>query len=194
MNKKILVIGSSGMLGHIVVMYLRERGYIVNDISFHNKMDKDTILLNVTDENTIQVFLKNKKFDYIINCAALLVNDSNLNKVEAIKINALFPHWLERFYSNTDTKIIQVSTAGVFYGDKAPYYEDDRSDAISFYGKTKSLGELCNEKDLTIRSDYFGPDIKSSGKSLFNWALQQKEKVNGYSRVYINGVTSLEFA
>lgn len=191
---KILIIGSSGMLGHVLTLYLIDRGYDVEDISATTKWKDNTKLINVNEEISIKTYLNNNKFDIVINCAALLVKESEKNKIGAIKLNSLFPHWLEDFYSTVSTQVIQVSTAGVYYGDKSFYSEEARHDTVNFYGKTKSLGELNNSKDLTIRSDFFGPDMNESGVGLFNWAMSNNDKVNGYNKVFINGVTSLEFA
>lgn len=191
---KILIIGSSGMLGHILTLYLRYSGYDVEDISATFKWSDSTNIINVNDEIKIGTYLESKKFDVVINCAALLVKASETNKVEAIRLNSLFPHWVEKYYENTNTRIIQVSTAGVYYGDNAPYSEESRHDTNNFYGQTKSLGELNNSKDLTIRSDFFGPDMRKAGGGLFNWAMSQKDEISGYNKVFINGVTSLEFA
>ncbi|MGO5069829.1 sugar nucleotide-binding protein [Roseburia faecis] len=191
---KILIIGSGGMLGHILTIYLKEKGYDVDNISKKFRCTDDTICFDVLDEKKMKEFLQQRKYNVVVNCVALLVKESEANKTLAVKLNSVFPHWLEDFYSNTDTRIIQVSTAGVYYGDNAPYSEESRHDAISFYGKTKSLGELDNKKDLTVRSDFWGPDMKADGSGLFNWAMKQKDKVTGFDKVYINGVTSLEFA
>ena len=40
-----------------------------------------------------------------------------------------------------NSKIIYISTSAVFSGKKDEYFEDDKPDPISFYGKTKLDGE-----------------------------------------------------
>ena len=191
---KLLIIGSGGMLGHMLTLYLKEQGYECCDVSKLHKCTEDTDCIDVLNFNVFSEYLFKGNFDVVINCAAMLVKASEENKVEAIKLNSLFPHWLERYYEKSNTRVIQVGTAGVYYGDNAPYFENSRHDTTNFYGQTKSLGELNNSKDLTVRSDYWGPDRRPEGVGLFNWALIQKKQVSGYNKVYINGISSLEFA
>ena len=189
---KILVLGSSGMLGHIVTLYLRQIGHNVTDISRRNKINADTILLDVLTESGLSENML-ATFDAIINCTALLVKPSENDKCRAIMLNSWFPHKLEEKTQNTETKVIQVSTDGVFSGCNAPYIESDSTDSLTFYGKTKILGELNNTKDLTIRASFVGPDMNVGGTGLFHWFAMQKGNVNGYDSIMFNAVTSLEY-
>ena len=191
---KIRVIGSGGMLGHITTLYLAERGYEVYDISKTKKCRKETTLLDVCTINVFLDYLQQHHFDVVINCAALLVHASEDNPEMAEILNAKFPHWFESYYKETSTRIFQVSTAGVFRGDNAPYSETDICDASGCYNETKMRGELNNEKDLTIRSDFWGPNINGATHGLFHWVMAAQGEVAGYSNVVINGVSSLEFA
>jgi len=190
---KILIIGSGGMLGHITTVYLRELGFDVTDISKYEKVNEDTLLLDVLDSDIINLeYLSG--YDVIINTAAILVGPSEKDKPGAIKLNAWFPHRLESLLENTNTKIIQISTDGVFNGSNAPYNENSIPDTLTFYGKAKVLGELGNAKDLTVRASFVGPCMHVNGTGLFHWFVQQKGTINGYGSVMFNAVTTLEFA
>lgn len=191
---KVLVLGSGGMLGHITTIHLKENGYDVQDVSYPEKAFNDSYVCNVFKLEELEVILNNYDFDIIINCIALLVEASEKNKAEAVFINSYFPHWLEKKYIDSHTKIIQVSTDGVFGNGTPPYAEDDRHLNDTFYAKSKSLGELVNSKDLTVRSSYFGPDKNVSGLGLLNWFFKQKGEISGFDGVFFTGVTSLEFA
>lgn len=87
-----------------------------------------------------------------------------------------------------------MSTDCVFSGNNGPYYEDSIPNGTSFYDRTKALGELNNDKDLTFRNSIIGPDIKSSGIGLFNWFMQQDNIVNGYTGAIWTGVTTYTLA
>ena len=190
---KILVIGSGGMLGHITVKYLRSRGYEVSDISKTKRIDNNTKLINVLDQKFEEELLTSH-FDIIINCAALLIQASEVYKTQAIMINTWFPHKLEEVFKDTKTRVIHVSTSGVFSGENGPYLENCMHNSKSFYGKTKSLGEIDNEKDLTIRVDVMGPNLFNDGTGLFNWFVKENGNVVGYNQTFFNGITTLEFA
>jgi len=190
---KILIIGSGGMLGHVTTLFLKNIGHHVVDISKKRTINKNTLLIDVLEKDALSSELLST-FDVVINCAALLVNASEKDKPRAILMNSWFPHYLEENLLHTKTKIIQVSTDGVFFGDKAPYQENIYPDTKTFYGRTKALGEVVNTKDLTIRASFVGPDMHKEGEGLFHWFVQQKGVVKGYSKVMFNAVTNLEFA
>lgn len=194
MKKTILVIGASGMVGHVVALYFKEKEYKVVTLTRSQKVFKDTILLDLKDESALGTFLEQSDFDVIVNCSAILVHQSEESKNNAVFINSYIPHFLEAFYKNSATKIIQLSTDGVFNGDQSPYEEDRKPDTNTFYGKTKILGELDNPKDLTIRATFFGPNFHNENNSLFHWFMIQKGLIKGFDAVVLNGVTSLEAA
>lgn len=190
---KILVIGSAGMLGHVITVFLRNSGYSVMDVSRNRKINSETALMNVVDIGALDRLIE-KEFDVIINCAALLVQASEQYKADAIRINAWFPHELEEKFKNTKTRIIHVSSSGVFSGENGPYLEESVQAPGSFYGRTKSLGEINNTKDLTVRVDVVGPNLFEDGLGLFNWLVKQSGEVLGYNQTFFNGITTLEFA
>lgn len=47
-----------------------------------------------------------------------------------------------------------------------PYTAED-PDAISYYGRTKTLGDIIDDQNLTIRTSV-GPELKSGGIGLFH--------------------------
>lgn len=190
---KYLVLGSGGMLGHVACTYLREQDNEVVDFSFPGKAFSESVACDVTDLGFVSEFLDQNHFDVVINCIALLIASSEQNKAQAIFLNSYFPHWLEQRLSSCSTRIIQVGTDGVF-GNTYPRNEDSPHRNDTFYARSKSLGELNNAKDITIRSSYFGPDRNREGVGLLNWFFKCSGKVSGYRRAIFSGVTSLEFA
>jgi dTDP-4-dehydrorhamnose reductase len=191
---KILILGSSGMVGHIMMEKLCSSGHDVKGISRQRKIDSRTELIDLTKQFDLLYFLKDKQFDIIINCSAILVDESEKNKDIATYINSYIPHFLEAKYKKTNTKIIHLSTAGIFSGSKGDYAEEDNHDASTFYGRSKSLGEINNQKDLTIRGDFFGPDMSENAGGIFNWLLLESGEIYGYDSMYFNGITTLELA
>ncbi len=190
-----LVIGSGGMVGHMVAQYLIEKKYNIFDISAKRKFRPETINMNVLDFERLSEFLDLHNFDVVINCAALLVKASDERKAEAVLLNSYFPHFLEDYYRNSETYIIQISTGGVYSGNSTDFYfESSVCDALSFYGKSKLLGELDDSRNLTIRSDFWGPDISDSGSSLFNWIMHVEGTVTGFGKYIFNGISSLALA
>jgi dTDP-4-dehydrorhamnose reductase len=189
---KILILGSAGMLGHMVYRYFNTLNkYILIRMARSGECEYKVDLIK--DPDKIVDIVEKEQPDYIINCIGLLVKDSENNPANAIFINSLFPHLLEGLTKDKKIKIIHISTDCVFSGTKGNYSEDDCTDGIGYYAKTKALGELKNNKDLTIRTSIIGPELKD-GTGLLGWFLKQQGEVKGYSKCLWNGVTTLELA
>ena len=191
---KILVIGATGMVGHILFHELQNKNINVVGIDRKKKL-KDILYFDLyTEIDTVIHFIKNENFDIIINCSAILINESNINRKQAVYINSFFPHLLVDLFKSTNTKIIHLSTGGVFTSDEKPYFEDSPISPPTYYGITKAAGEFNNEKDLIIRNDFWGPDANKDGTGLFNWFFNQQGMVTAYTNTFFNGISNIEFA
>ena len=91
-------------------------------------------------------------------------------------------------------KFIHISTDCVFSGKIGNYTEDSFQDATSFYGRSKALGEINNDRSVTLRTSIIGPDINEKGIGLFNWFMKQTGEVQGFTNVIWTGVTTVELA
>jgi dTDP-4-dehydrorhamnose reductase len=192
-NIDFFVLGSNGMLGHIVSDYLRMMHFIVIGLAKTKRIETD-IEIDFTNFNDLSVLVKQYNPAVIVNCVGILNQDVDQSLYSSIRLNSLLPHFLVDITKNMNTKVIQISTDCVFSGVNGPYAIDDLSDAFDYYGKTKFLGEINNNKDLTIRTSIVGPDLKSHGKGLFNWFSNQITSVDGFSEVIWSGVTTLQLA
>ena len=192
---KILLLGATGMAGHVAYHYLKETNkYEILDVVFRNKLTADSIVLDVTDKHATEELIKTVKPDIIVNCIGILIKGSRQHPDNAIYINAYFPHLLERLSSEIDAKLIHISTDCVFSGKKGNYTEYDFKDADDVYGRSKALGEVDNDRDLTLRTSIIGPELKQNGEGLFHWFMHQEGKVNGFTDAIWGGVTTLELA
>jgi dTDP-4-dehydrorhamnose reductase len=188
-----LILGSFGMLGHIVLRYLEEQGFNVIGVSRRPESSQN-ITLDVRDFFALERLISEFKPSYIVNCVGLLNEDAESSFSDALTINSLLPRFLENVTKNMQTKIIHVSTDCVFSGSRGSYEVSDFPDAIDIYGKTKYLGEINNTKDITIRTSIIGPDINIKGKGLYQWFMNQEGSIKGYDRVIWSGVTTLQLA
>ncbi len=182
------------MAGHVVSLYLREQGFDVKTLSAHNKLDENTTLLDVTNTEGLKKYLDNNKFDVVVNCIGLLIKQSEERKDLAVYLNAYLPHYLENYYRDTTTKLIHLSTDCVFSGKNPPYKEDSWFDGELFYDRSKALGEIVNNKDLTFRMSIIGPDMQENGVGLFNWFYAQSGEIFGFTKAVWNGITTIELA
>jgi dTDP-4-dehydrorhamnose reductase len=183
------------MIGHVIYTYLDSlKKYKLSSSSLQNKISKDTYLLDIRDHKRIKDYLKLIKPDYVINCSGLLIEASENSVEDAILMNSLFPNILSRLGEQFNFKLIQISTDCVFSGEDGNYSEESIQDGTSVYARTKALGEINNNRDLTIRTSTIGPELKLDGTGLLNWFLSQKGDVFGFKKAYWSGVTSLELA
>lgn len=190
---KILVIGSNGMAGHIITKYLIQQGHSVITVA----RDSAEHSIDIEKIELVKLFFDNleKDFDFVINCIGLLVRDSIDRPDRAAIINSWFPHYLEYFYKDKNTKVIHLSTDCVFDGKKGNYVENDIHSEMNAYGSSKSLGEINNSKDITFRMSIIGPEIKNNGTGLMNWILTTSDtELQGWDNAWWNGITTLELA
>ena len=56
------------------------------------------------------------------------------------------------------------------------------------------MGEINDDKNLTLRNSIVGPDIKQKGIGLLNWFMQQEGVVNGFTGAMWTGQTTIQLA
>ena len=193
--KKVLVIGSAGMAGHMICKYFETfKKYELVRVARTDKYGYCDIVLDVQDSAKVLEIVTQNDFDYIINCVGILVQASADDLPRATFVNSVFPNFLAKITKDTKTKVIHLSTDCVFLGDNGPYSETDPHDGVGNYALTKALGEINNSKDLSIRMSIMGPELKDNGSGLMQWFMKQKGTVKGYTKAIWNGVTTLELA
>lgn len=194
--KKILIIGIKGMAGHILYKYFSENEkFDVYGIARNIESSINLFNLDVSDTTELKTIIENNTFDFIINAIGILNKDAEDNPAKAIWFNSYFPHFLEEITRDTTTKVIHISTDCVFSGkDNGGYTEESFKNGIGFYAQSKALGEIVNNKDLTIRTSIIGPELNRNGIGLFHWFMTQSGVINGYKNAIWSGVTTLELA
>lgn len=192
--KNILVLGSIGMAGHLITLYFKERGYNVTAYSMQPFPYCNNIVGNALETENFKSMLLEGDYDVVINCIGILNQVADENKSLAVYLNSYLPHLVADTLKDKKTKLIHMSTDCVFAGNSGPYYEDSLRDGITFYDRSKALGEVEDNKNLTFRNSIIGPDMNENGIGLFNWFMKQKGEINGFSRAMWTGVTTLTLA
>ena len=193
--KKVLLFGATGMAGHIAYYYLLNTGkYEITNVVFRTPLTEDSIIVDVTNRDAVAEVVRRVQPGIILNCVGVLIKGSKEHPDNAILINAYFPHLLKKMADEIGAKLIHISTDCVFSGKRGNYTEDDFRDADDVYGRSKALGEVINDKDLTIRTSIIGPELKKNGEGLFHWFMNQHGEINGFKTAIWGGVTTLELA
>jgi len=198
--EKVLVLGNKGMLGHVLYKIFQENNakkkYDVIGINRSvDNTDNNSYTLDVLKLDELEQFIKSKQPKYIVNCIGSLVEASINRPSLAIQTNSLLPHFLNEISEKYNFKLIHISTDCVFDGKKGMYEEFDIKTETNYYGLTKNLGEINNDRNLTIRTSIIGPEIKLKTTGLFEWVISQKgNTIHGYSRAIWSGLTTIELA
>ena len=191
---KFLILGCNGMAGHTISLYLKEQGHDVLGFDRRPSSLIESVSGDAMDAAFVRDLVGENKYDTIINCIGLLNQFAENNHAAAAYLNSYFPHQLAELTAGTDTQIIHMSTDCVFSGKRGQYTEDDLRDGTTFYDRSKALGEIGNDKDLTMRQSIVGPDINPQGIGLLNWFMQQHGEVTGYTGAMWTGQTTLQLA
>lgn len=206
--KKILILGSTGMLGMTVSRSLISEltnSQIYLTFTSEDKINTLKKKLHLIDSSNFIKFnvLENhifdipNDFDLVINCIGVIkpfIDERNSISIEkSITINSKFPFDISNHFNSS--AIIQIATDCVFSGATGDYDEESFHDPIDVYGKTKSLGEVISNNFFNLRCSIIGHELSSSN-SLLEWFLSQKENsnINGFLNHTWNGLTTLTYS
>lgn len=144
--KKILIIGSNGLLGQkISGLFLLSKYYQTLNASIEDKSyinNAEYIQLDITKREDVFKVVDSFEPDVIINTAAITnVDYCETNREVAWRVNVKGVENLVYAARLSGSKIIHFSTDYVFDGKKGPYSEDDTPNPISYYGRTKLASE-----------------------------------------------------
>lgn len=202
MKNKVLIIGSSGMLGQDLIFTFHENGYevfgvdIIEDVS---KNLKRFYKIDLATDPAIFNIIEKIEPDLILYVAAIVnLNICEDNKLLADTIHHTLPAKLAKVKPKK-TKFVYVSTDSVFDGKKGNYSESDRKNPLNHYALTKSLGEdelATISNCIVIRTNIFGfnDPLKCS---LAEWAiknLQSGEEITGFDDVIFNAIYTRDLA
>lgn len=195
----ILVLGKNGMVGHVVYHALSSHTSW-NVVGTQRDDPYGPHYFDAEDMDGVERFFASNQYDYVINCIgaqSTLVDSKDPSSLErAIFVNSVFPHVLARVTEHSKSRIVHISTDGVFSGvSAAAYFEDSPTDAHTPYGKMKALGESSTPHVLNTRCSFVGSD-PFHHRSLFEWflGLQEGAVITGYRKFLWNGVSTLQFA
>jgi len=135
MTKNIWVTGKKGQLAsEIYNLNLNSLG------KFHFTSFKD---VDISDKNMVEDYIKSKKINLIINCAAFTdVDGAETNEKEVYDVNAYGVKNILDSAFKYNCKLIQISTDYVFgNSNKKEINESHYTNPLNIYGKSKLMGE-----------------------------------------------------
>ncbi len=172
--RKILVIGGSGMLGSSLIAECN-----LKSIQFDAPKSS---ILDIRSQRQIQDYVSNVKPTAIINCAAWTdVENSEHEYLNACEMNAKAVKNIAIAAKEKGLPVVHISTDYVFDGSKKGMYsEEDETNPINSYGRSKLLGErnlleVFPENSYLIRTSWlYGSSGKNFVKSIVKKALNRE--------------------
>ena len=144
----VLVTGSNGNLGCELRRLAADSTdrFVFTDIG--EMPGAETIHLDITNEEAVEIIVRNERIDVIVNCAAYTNVDKAEDDVEfAATINRDAPESLARIAKAVGATLIHISTDYVFSGEgNTPIKETVAPAPRSVYGSTKLAGEKAIQK------------------------------------------------
>ena len=182
--KRIVVLGSRGMLGHMVCRFLSKRDLDV--IAFDERWTPD-------NHAKLSEQLDQMKPDACINAIGVREEPSTSHEM-LMWTNGDLPELISKGLPE-DCLFIHASSDAVFASTNESCRWNAPHNPDTAYGRSKHLGELglTRPHDWIIRTSIIGPE-PSSQKSLMSWFLRQRQAVKGYTNQLWNGITTLEWA
>jgi len=178
MKIRILITGANGQLGKAIQEASSDYKEFIEFI-YTNKTQ-----LDITKSDNIKSFFSRNMFDYCINCAAYTnVDLAEKEPEKAIEINASAVKKLALYCNQNHVTLIHISTDYVFDGTSlSPYTENDKTNPLNVYGKSKLLGEIYIKEQLSnyfiVRSSWlYSKHNKNFVKTIFN-RLLENQKLN----------------
>lgn len=170
---KVLVIGSTGMLGQALMCEMKRRGIDVIGIA----RSRADISCDIVDDRTLSNIILSIKPQIIINSAAMVSLAKCEDKPDyAYLINARPASILAEISLKTGIYFIQISTDHYYTGDcNIKHTEEHPIRLINEYGRTKYAAErfaLTCPNALVVRTNIVGFRNKIETPTFVEWAIQ----------------------
>jgi dTDP-4-dehydrorhamnose reductase len=203
LTPSVLVLGGTGMLGHVVVDHLGSAGFQVHasvrDRSLATRLESVTQIHDFdATRDSIAELIDAVRPTTVVNCIGLVKQLEAASKpLPTISLNALFPHETAAACETIGARLVHISTDCVFSGSLPigkRYSEADTPDARDLYGLTKYLGEVHAPGSVTLRTSIIGWELDRASGLLEWFAAQDGGRVDGFTHAIFSGLTTRALA
>lgn len=182
-SPRVLVLGTTGMLGRFTYAYLTKK----HENVFGSSRSKENSLYYDFNKSSLSTLINKVKPDFVINCIGVLRQKPDID----YSINYELPVKLEKLSEKNKYKIINISTDAVFSNTSGVVNESSKTNPEDKYSKSKLKGEVA-KNTLTIRTSIIGLDPYSH-KGILEHILNNK-KIEGYINQKWSGSTTIQLA
>lgn len=191
---RLLVTGASGLLGLNLSLIASRHGNTVTGL-VHSRALKNVPFevhkVNLLDTDSVLDTIKEYKPEAIIHCAAIAnINAAEKNPDQSLRLNGAVPGELASAALSWKVPFLHISTDAVFDGLKGDYRENDPTNPLSVYARTKLLGEqavlAANPNAIIARTVFYGWSLsgtRSLGEFFYN-NLKARNQINGFEDLF----------
>lgn len=200
---RVLVTGSTGMLGHVACAVLAERFEVFGTCRGEFPSGLESFLppgrcyahCDGGNIDRLRKAVEDCRPAAVVNCIGVVKQKPEAqDAVQTIRINSLLPHEIAVECDRVGAKLIQISTDCVFSGTQGGYSEDSVPDATDLYGRSKLLGEVTRMPHLTLRTSIIGPQLHGQTGLLAWFVNNRTSPVRGYVNAIFSGLTTYALA
>lgn len=179
---KYFITGGSGLLGERIATVAKENEELT--LVHNSNPTNNSIKCDITNEKEVYDVVEKENPDVIIHCAAMTnVDLCEDEKKLAYTINGDGTGYLAKAAKNNDVKIIYVSTDFVFDGTRGYYKEDEKTNPLGVYAKSKYDGEkqlqkYCDDWAIARVSVLYGWHKRANFTTWVIDQLRQKNEIN----------------
>lgn len=179
--KRLFITGASGLLGSNIIVTVPKKFSVYGSYNTNKVNFKNCTLLKVDISDKTQVKkIKDVNPDLIVHCAAYVNVDGCEQKPDyAYQSNVIGTENIVNISEEVGCYLIHISTDAVFDGKKGNYSENDKTNPINVYGKTKLEAEEIVKKSDTnhciARTNIYGWN-KLNKFSIAEWMIDKLSK------------------
>ena len=186
---KVLVLGSSGLLGSTLVPILKYGGHEVIEQSLSSSTQYN---VDMSDSNKASTFLSKTDPEIIINLIGLTdVDRCEIDINSAYELNVKTVEHISSYIKdiNPECRLIHISTDQVYDGDGLQ--TENYVTLKNYYAFSKYSGEIAARicSGTILRTNFFGKSLCSKRLSLTDWvsqSLSSGKKIYAFNDVFFN--------
>lgn len=195
---KVLLLGSTGMLGQSLKQTLQKQNCTVHGVARKNA---DINLDVVADLTQLKNLIADRSYDVVINTVALInLQYCNEHPAQAYLVNTYVPGEIAKVCDSLNIYFVQISTDHYYQNKEQQLHgEEDNIVILNDYARTKYLAEqltLMFKNTLVIRTNIIG--FKGHDSHTFiEWvmnSLENNQRITGYTNMYTSSIDTTTFS
>lgn len=195
---KLLLLGSTGLLGQAIYREAEKRGVTICGVA----RSSADVNINISDDIALISIIQTEQPDIVINTCAIVNHEiCEKNHQLAYEVNSRPSSILTQLSLEYNFYYVYISTDGFYSGDvNKKHTPDCHISLLNEYARTKFAGEcftLINPNSLVIRTNIIGFKNKRNNTTFIEWVvdtLKCNNEVTLFTDYYTSSITVNQFS